>query len=106
GELAVGHRLLDPLVDGGTERLRDDPADDLVDELVADVVVERLDHDVAVAELAAAARLLLVAGVGPRLAADRLEVRHARLVQLDVDAEAALEPGDGDLDVHLAHARE
>ena len=61
----------------------------------------RLEHDRAVAELAAAAGLLLVARVRPRLLADRLEVRHARLVQLDLGAEAALDPLDGDLDVHL-----
>ena len=60
----------------------------------------------AVAELAAAAGLLLVARLGARLLADRLEVRHARLVQLDVDAEAALAPLDRDLDVHLADAGE
>ena len=58
-------------------------------------------HDLAVAELAAAAGLLLVPGPRPRLLADRLQVRHARLVQLDLDAEAALEPLDGHLDVHL-----
>ena len=83
-----------------------DAADDLVDELVADVAVDRLEHDRAVAELAAAAGLLLVAGVRARLLADRLEVRHARLVQLDVDAEAALGALERDLDVHLAHPGE
>ena len=61
GELAVQHRLLDALVDGGPEALRDDAADDLVHELVALVPLERLEHDVAVAELAAPAGLLLVA---------------------------------------------
>ena len=66
GELAVRHRLLDALVDRGPEALRDDAADDLVHELVADVPLERLEDDVAVAELAAAAGLLLVAGVGSR----------------------------------------
>ena len=70
------------------------------------MAVERLEHDVAVAELAAAAGLLLVAALGARLLADRLEVRHARLAQLDLDAEAALEPVDRDLDVHLRQARE
>ena len=99
------HRLLDALVDRGPEALRDDAADDLVDELVALVALERLDHDVAVAELAAAAGLLLVAALRARLLADRLEVRDARLVQLDLDAEAALEPVDRDLDVHLATGR-
>ena len=106
GELAGGHRLLDPLVDRRPEALRDHAADDLVDELVADVALERLDHDVAVAELAAAAGLLLVAALRARLGLDRLDVRDARLVQLDLDAEAALEPRDRDLDVHLAHPRE
>ena len=95
-----------PLSTAGPEALRDDAADDLVDELVADVVVERLDHDVAVAELAAAAGLLLVAPLRARLALDRLDVRHARLVQLHLDAEAALRALDGDLDVDLAHPRE
>ena len=37
---------------------------------------------------------------------DRLQVRDALLAELDVDAEAALQPLDGDLDVHLAHAGE
>ena len=105
-ELAVRHRLLDPLVDRRPEALRDDAADDLVHELVADVALHRLEHDVAVAELAAPARLLLVAGVCPRFRADRLEVRHARRVQLDVHPEAALDAFERDLDVHLAHARE
>ena len=106
GELAVVHRLLDPLVDGGPEALRDDAADDLVDELVADVALDRLEHDRAVAELAAPAGLLLVAGVGPRLLADRLQIRDARRVQVDVDPEAPLRALERDLDVHLAHPGE
>ena len=60
----------------------------------------------AVAELAAPAGLLLVAALRARLLADRLEVRHARLVEVDLDAEAALEPLDRDLDVHLREAGE
>ena len=84
-----GHRLLDPLVDRRPEALRDHAADDLVEELVADVALHRLDHDVAVAELPAAARLLLVAAVRAGLGLDRLDVRDARLVQVDLDAEAA-----------------
>src|SRR5207237_599898 len=105
-ELAVLHRLLHALVDRGPEALRDDAAHDLVDELVALVALERLDHDGAVAELSAAAGLLLVAVPRARLLADRLKVGDARLVQLDLDAEAPLQPLDGDLDVDLAHARE
>ena len=100
------HRLLDPLVHRRAEALRDHAADDLVHELVPLVALERLEDDRAVAELAAAAGLLLVARVGARLLADRLEVRDARLVQLDLGAEAALDPLDGDLDVHLREAGE
>src|SRR5213076_1717570 len=79
---------------------------DLVDELVARVALERLEHDLAVAELAAAAGLLLVPALRARLAPDRLEVRDARRLEVDLDVEAALEPGDGDLDVHLREPRE
>ncbi len=99
-------RLLHALVDCGTEPVRDHAADDLVDELVADVTFERLDHDVAVAELAAPTGLLLVATVGARLRLDRLDVRDARLVQLHLDAEPSLRPLDRNLDVDLAHAGE
>src|SRR5439155_15422381 len=58
------------------------------------------------AELPATARLLLVAAMCARLGLDRLDVRNARLVQLHLDAEAALGALHGDLDVHLAHAGE
>src|SRR5213078_1560545 len=88
------------------EALLDDAADDLVDELVALALRQRLQHDLAVAELAAAAGLLLVAVPGAGLLADRLQVRDPRLVQFDVDAEATVEPVDRDLDVHLAHPGE
>src|SRR6059058_1118244 len=105
-ELAAGHRLLDALVHRGTEALGDDAADDLVDELVALVYLERLEEDLCVAVLAEAAGLLLVATPRPGLLANRLEVRDARLVQLDVHAEAPLQPLDRDLDVDLRQARE
>ena len=62
-QLALEHRLLHALVDGAAEALRDHAADDLVAELVALVAGQRLDLDVAVAELAAAAGLLLVPAV-------------------------------------------
>src|SRR5207245_7340605 len=100
-ELAVLHRFAYALVDRGTEALRDHAADDLVDELVALVALERLEDDLAVAELAAAAGLLLVPPLRGRLLTDRLEVRHTWLMQFDVDAEAPLQPLDRDLDVHL-----
>ena len=66
---------------------------------------ERLDLDLAVAELAVAAGLLLVAAVRFGRGLDRLAIRDARRLQVDVDAEAALQLGDGDLDVQLALAR-
>ena len=67
---------------------------------------ERLDLDLAVAELAVAAGLLLVAAVrfGGRL--DRLAVRNARRLQIDVDAEAPLQLRDRHFDVKLSLARE
>src|SRR5262249_17182265 len=101
GALAVEHRLLDTLVDRRTEALRNDAADDLVDELVALVAVERLEDDYAIAELAAAAGLLLVAALRARFLPDRLEVRHARLGQVDLDVEPVLQAPDGGLAVHL-----
>src|SRR5204863_7599186 len=72
-------------------------------ELLAGPRRNGLDHDLAGAELAASAGLLLVAVPGPRLLADRLQVGDARLVQVDLDAEAPAQPLDRDLDVDLAH---
>ena len=63
--------------------------------------LERLDLDVAVAELAATAGLLLVAAVRLGGPADRLLVGHARRLQVDLGAEPGLEPIDDHLDVDL-----
>ncbi len=71
------------------------------DELEPGAGLGRLDLDVAVGELAAAAGLLLVAGVRLGGLADRLQVGHARRVQLDLGAEAPLHPVDDHLDVDL-----
>ena len=67
---------------------------------------QRLDLDLAVAELAVAAGLLLVAAVrlGRRL--DRLAVRDARRLEVHVDAEPPLQLRDGHLDVQLSLAGE
>ena len=67
---------------------------------------QRLDLDLAVAELAVAAGLLLVAAVrlGRRL--DRLAVRNPRRLQVHVDAEAPFQLRDRDLDVQLSLAGE
>src|SRR4051812_49859673 len=66
GDHAGCHRLLDALLDGGDETTGDHAALDRVHELEALAALDRLDLDVAVGELAAAARLLLVAGARPR----------------------------------------
>ena len=58
----------------------------------------------AVAELAAAPGLLLVASVRLGRAADRLLVRHARRLQVDLYPEAAPQPVDDHLDMHLREA--
>ena len=67
---------------------------------------QRLDLDLAVAELAVSAGLLLVPAVrlGRRL--DRLAVRNARRLEVDVDAEPPLQLRDRHLDVQLSLARE
>ena len=67
---------------------------------------QRLDLDLAVGELAASAGLLLVPAVAVGRLEDRLAVGDLRRVQEDVDVEAVLELGDGDLDVELAVAGE
>ena len=52
----------------------------------------------------AAAGLLLVAALRLGGHLDGLAIRHPRRVQVDLDAEAALDALADDLDVHLAHA--
>ena len=62
--------------------------------------------DLAVAELAVAAGLLLVPAVRFDARGDRLAIRDARRLEQHFDAEAALQLRDRDLDVHLALAGE
>ena len=104
GEVAAHARVLDALLDRRNELPRNRAAEDVVDELEIGAARQRLDLDLAVAELAVAAGLLLVAAVrlGRRL--DRLAIRNARRLQVHVDAEAALQLRDRDLDVQLALA--
>ena len=104
GQIAAGPRVLDPLLDRRHELARNRPAEDVVDELEVGAAAQRLDADLAVAELPVAAGLLLVAPVrlGGRL--DRLAIRDARRLQVHVDAEAALQLRDRHLDVQLSLA--
>ena len=64
-------------------------------------VGQRLDLDVAVAELPAPAGLLLVAPVRLGRPADRLLIGDARRLEGDLGPEARLQPVDHDLDVDL-----
>src|ERR1019366_9460756 len=63
--------------------------------------LERLNLDVAVADLAAPTGLLLMATVRLGGLADRLLVRHARRLEVDLGAEARSQPLDDHLDVDL-----
>src|SRR3954454_23507058 len=104
GEDAAAHCLLDALVDRLDVLLRDLPADDLVDELVALARLLREQVDDSVAVLARAAGLAdepaldLLGRLRDRLAVGDLRPPHVR-----VDVELALEAVDDDLEVQLAH---
>ena len=106
GEVAAQPRFLDALLDGGNELPRDRAAEDLVDELELAAARQRLHADLAVAELAVAAGLLLVPAVRLDARGDRLAIRDARRLEQHFDAEAPLQLRDRDLDVHLALAGE
>ena len=67
---------------------------------------QRLDLDLAVAELTVATRLLLVTAVRLGRHRDGLAVRNPWRFQVDLDAEASLQLGDRHLDVQLSLARE
>ena len=104
GDDALLHRLFHALLDRRDEPGRDHAALDRVDELEwagGIIWLERLDLDVAVAELAAAAGLLLVAAVRLGRAADRLLVGHPRRLERHLGAEPLLEALDDHLDVDL-----
>src|SRR5690606_6107181 len=85
GDHAALRRLLDSLVDGGDELAGDDAADDRVDEVVPLTPSARAEPDVAVADLSAAAALLLVPAVSFGSRADSLPVRDPRLAHRHPD---------------------
>jgi len=100
GEHAAAHRFADALVDRLDVLLRDLPADDLVDELVAlpRLLREQVDDGVAVlARAAGLAHELALHALG-RLA-DRLAVGDLRPADVRVDVELALQAVDDDLEV-------
>jgi hypothetical protein len=86
--------------------VRDGAAEDLVGEVELLAARQRLDGDLAVGELAAAAGLLLVAAVTVGGLEDGLAVVHLGRMQDDVDVEAVMQLGDRDLDVLLVGARQ
>ncbi len=106
GQEAAEPRVLDALLDRRDELPRDRAAEDVVDELEVAAARQRLEPDLAVAELPVAAGLLLVAAVRLGRRGDRLAVGDARQLEVDLDAEPALQLRDGDLDVRLALAGE
>ena len=95
-----------PFSTAGMNCARDRAAEDLVDELELAAARQRLHADLAVAELAVAAGLLLVAAVRLDARRDRLAVGDAWRLQLHLDAEAALQLRDRHLDVQLPLAGE
>src|SRR5205823_10507968 len=104
GEHARVHRFPHALLDRRDEGVGNDAALDLVDELEPFARRERLNLDVAIAELPAPAGLLLVAAMSGGRAADRLLVGDARRLQRNLDAEAFAQAIDDHFDVHLREA--
>ena len=104
GEHALLHGVAQALFDGREEVFRHAAAKDFFfkDHVIG--LVLRLKADPDVAELAAAAGLLLVAAVGLDLALDLLTVSDAGGLELGLDAEAALELGAQDVDLNVAGA--
>src|SRR5258706_16452824 len=99
---ALGGLRADALLDAGKDALRHGPADDLLRELDPAARV-RLDLEPDVAEHPVAAGLLLVLALDLGRPADRLAVRHLRLLRQDRRSELALEPLADDRDVRVAH---
>ena len=104
GEIAAGGGLDDALFDGGDEVAGDGAAEDFVAELEAAAAGQWLHANLAVAELAVAAGLLLVASRRLDLGADGLAVRHLGRFERDLGVVALFEAADDGLDVRLAGA--
>ena len=95
-----------PFSTAGMNCARDRAAEDVVDELELAAARQRLHPDLAVAELAVAAGLLLVAAVRLDARRDRFPIRDARRLEQHFDAETPLQFRDRHLDVQLALAGE
>ena len=104
GEIAAGGRLDDALFDGGDEVAGDRAAEDFVAELEAAAAGHGLHANLAVAELAVAAGLLLVASLRLGLGADGFAIGHLGGLEGDFGVVALFEAADDGLDVRLARA--
>src|ERR1044072_6996782 len=80
---AACRRVNDALLDGRAEILRNRAAENLVLEHEAFAARQRLEDDLAITELAAPARLLLVASLDFGALRDRLLVGNLRRVERD-----------------------
>ena len=107
---AVLHGLLNALVDRGNQRTRDASAHHLVAELIALArtigTKERLDAQPAVAILTGTARLLFMAPLSARDAANRLAVRNANGHDMRHDLGAILKTVEQHRYLSLAHRRD
>jgi hypothetical protein len=104
GEHAARRRLLHAAVDGGDVLRRDHAADDRVLEQVPLAARQRRHADPRVAELALAARLLLVPPLRLRGGGDGLAVGDGGPRELGLHAVLAPEPRELQLEVPLPHA--
>src|SRR5688572_24682984 len=106
GEEAAHARILDALLDRRNELARNGTAEDVVDELEVAATGQRFELDLAVAELAVAAGLLLVPAVRLGRGRDGLPVGNPWQLQVHLDPEPAFELRHGHFDVRLALPRE
>src|SRR5262245_49923601 len=103
GQHAGIERFADAFLDRRDVLPRDRAADDLVLELEALARLVRLDLEVDVAVLTAAAGLPHIAALGFGLLADRLAIGDLRLADVRLDPELAQQAIDDDLEMELAH---
>ena len=106
GHDAFPHGLDDALFNGRPILLGNDAADDLVDELKPAAPGQGFDIEPAIAELAPAARLLLVAALDIGLALDGLLVGDLGDLEVDLHPEFPFHFLHGDFDVDLPHPGE
>ena len=103
GQWAYAQSVLDALPHGGDELPRYRPAFDVVDELEAGPVFQRLDPQPDMTELAVAACLAHEPSLGPRRDGYRLPVRHTRPARVGLDLELPFHTVHQYLEMKLTH---